>query len=488
MKSILLKICLLLLIPIAGMGFVACSDNESVAPVEYIDQPGFHIEIRVKNTPTNASSSRAAGPSDEDGRYPALENEGRVSDATIFLYRSDRQGNGIQSTASTPIDYAIYVPFFSSRREADGTVYYTPRRILCDRPVAKGTYHIIAVCNKGDLTSDGNANTLGGLRNLTVSDIYREGQSLSDTYCFTMASCVDQSVEVGDFSPSDDPDYPNANLIELEASVERLAARIDFSPGTGTWVENKEVSPEDASPFTINAYEYPIGDGNNNDRFYLTAVTPVNLYDGDEYLLKRVSYDDNPLTNTRLSYLISETGNTNYVLDPNTLNGKNGTEPPAGMYTNPLAGWFGVDKIADCTEKYPVKKYEEGNNLFYKVTEDNGNHTGTTVPYWILSYAKENTTLKGTAKDQYVTGLVFSGYYAKYNPEAPESPTWIPKSYVYYIRHNDPTNSTVEALPMKYGIVRNHIYRIRLKSVSNLGLILIQVRDWIPVNAPEIDM
>ena len=41
---------------------------------------------------------------------------------------------------------------------------------------------------------------------------------------------------------------------------------------------------------------------------------------------------------------------------------------------------------------------------------------------------------------------------------------------------------------MKYGIVRNNVYRVYVNSVTSLGLILIEVKDWISITLPEIQM
>lgn len=485
MKQILLKICLLLLVPTCGMSFVACNDNNSEAPIEYIQSPGFNVEIRVKNKLSDGYSNRAAGPSDEDGRYEAFEHEHHVENATIFFYRDDR---GIQGNNGTKIDYAVYVPRFSSRKESlDYYVYYTPQKILCDEPIAKGMYHILVVCNMGNKTAWKDTKTIGDIRNETLKDIYlhQEGADLTKCYHFAMTSSEDRTVEVGDFRLSTDTKIPNANIIELEANVERMAARIDFAADRGVWKEDVAIGVE-GSP-VVNAYEYGV-EGTTDDLFYLTSVVPVNLYNGNEYLIKRASRDDNPQNNQLRDYLTGETGNTNYVLDPLTL----GTKTTA-MYDNPLTDWYSGDnlaKIKECTNAYPVTLYDETKpTLCYEVTE---NDEGTSVrrKYQVLAYTKENTILAGTPKEKFVTGLVFSGYYKRVEKEADgtERIIWVPKSYVYYIRHNDPFNTSAEAVPMKYGIVRNHIYRIRIKGVNNLGIIFIEVVDWRLIKAPEIDM
>lgn len=485
MKHFLLKKCLLLLIPIIGMGFVACNDNASDLPVEYIQSPKFHAEIRVKNVLSDGHSGRAAGPSTEDGIFEAFEHENHVYNATIFFYRNEK---GIQGEAGTKMDYAVYIPLFSSRKEGlDYYVYYTPQKIHCEEPIAKGNYHILIVCNLGDKTSWKDTKTLGEIRNEVVAKAYiqNEGAALNECHSFVMASSEDQMAEIGELNLSTDPDNPNTSIIGLQANVERLAARIDFAADQGVWKENVAIGAE-GNP-VVNAYEYQVEDA-PDDLFYLTSVVPVNLYNGNEYLIKRASRDNNPQSNQLRDYLTGETGNTNYVLDPLTL----GTKTTA-MYDNPLADWYSVDnleRIKKCTSAYPVTRYDETKpTLCYEVT-DNDNGTSVKRKYQVLAYTKENTILAGSPKEKFVTGLVFSGYYKRVEKEAndTESVTWVPKAYVYYIRHNDPFNTSAENVPMKYGIVRNHIYRIRLKGVNNLGIIFIEVVDWRLIKAPEIDM
>lgn len=63
-----------------------------------------------------------------------------------------------------------------------------------------------------------------------------------------------------------------------------------------------------------------------------------------------------------------------------------------------------------------------------------------------------------------------------------------PQNYFYYIRHVDPNDSSDEALPMKYGIVRNNIYRVHINSVNSLGHIEIVVNDWRHIDVPEIQI
>ena len=111
--------------------------------------------------------------------------------------------------------------------------------------------------------------------------------------------------------------------------------------------------------------------------------------------------------------------------------------------------------------------------------------------YYVLTYARENTIFTGSPKESYATGIRIDGYYGKKTGEdAGGNPiySWTSKSYYHYIRHADPHDTNAEAVPMKYGIVRNNVYRVYVNSVTSLGLILIEVKDWISITLPEIQM
>ena len=56
------------------------------------------------------------------------------------------------------------------------------------------------------------------------------------------------------------------------------------------------------------------------------------------------------------------------------------------------------------------------------------------------------------------------------------------------MRHADPNNSNSNSLAMKYGIVRNNVYRVSIERVTSLGVIMIEAQDWITVELPDIQM
>ena len=258
--------------------------------------------------------------------------------------------------------------------------------------------------------------------------------------------------------------------------MQRLAARIDFSAGSQAQWGNYTLSTTDGNK-TIQGYRYAIGTAPIIDYFYLTGVTPINLNTSGEYVLKRVTEDKT--FNTTLYLGTEQLGtdgiSTNYVIDPNTQCKGTLTGTKTLRYDNGYANM--VANFDACNQgTNQVTQLQTGATDCYTDATDH-------LVYKKLTYAQENTIVVGADKEKYVTGLLFTGYYHK----AGELQA-VRKTYVYYIRHNDPNNSNSDALAMKYGVVRNHVYQVRIKGVNSLGLIMLQVRDWIPLVAPEIDI
>ena len=174
------------------------------------------------------------------------------------------------------------------------------------------------------------------------------------------------------------------------------------------------------------------------------------------------------------------TGNaTNYVVDPWTelkLTNNDG-DHPAGLVLR--------NHLRNAADQVPAKNLRPVKNtdLFTPATEVNPH----TLEYYILDYTQENTMPPGHGKEHYATGLQFSGYYGHWD-EVTSTWTYTPQTYHYYIRHADPNSSTNEALPMKYGVVRNNIYRIHISSVNSLGQIQIVVSEWNRIEVPEIQI
>ena len=221
---------------------------------------------------------------------------------------------------------------------------------------------------------------------------------------------IDMTTGVGSFD----------NPFEATIDVERLAARIDFDIAGGTY------HSEDGG-----YYEYAV-EGSTTDKYRLKSIKVKNMLTSGSYLIKRVA---TAVDGTGLSYLGAETVEsnvaTNYVLDPWT-NKKASTLPTGLSYQEP--NLINVKKIV-------------GEEKFFT-----------------LAYAQENTLPNADNKATYATALEFTGEYMSNGTTSKGEAT-----VTYYIRHSDPNDNAAETSPMKYGIVRNNIYRVKVSKVNKQG-------------------
>lgn len=482
---------------LAALAFAACRGGEHEPDEEWEErEQGTYVQLTIRSG--NHYATRADGPQggeNQEGEAESQHSESKVYNATILLYQS---ANGINATASEAkqirIAYAFYAP---TMKEVSQTEYQSP--LLHDEKIhiQRGTYHVLVVVNMGDMThcagrtladvrdlttlghvrtSDGSASLAdGSAPDAALPGLPWQGRSQqADTYdAFWMTSSADCIVSFGGL---DGPEHP----VQVEASVSRLAARIDFSPGDGEYSEaplNFTPMGESGAVTVSRYYKYAISNG---DTFILTGWCPINLRQDECYLFRRVSdYNDG----THIDYLGQEKAvnigtesqplwqQTNYVIDPLTAkkDWTNASHPPtADFFNRKYHNYFYVaaDEAVDA-ERLPSTAFQiqgpAASNVFYT-----------------LGYAVENTLRNDSPKERYATGIVLKGYYRK------NDGTYVNKNYVYYIRHSDPTNSNSEALVMKYGIVRNNVYRVRVGSVSQTGIIVLEAMNWINIYADDI--
>ncbi len=456
------RICQLLLWVLA---FAACSgggasddDDPTVDPTQ---QRGTYLTLTI--APQGAART-SRGPSGGEGPYneAALSNETTVTNATIFLYQA---ASGINAAADTPILFALYAPQFSKTETS--TVAYTSGLLRSEKDIPAGTYHILVVTNMGDLSS---LTTLGTLRDALCTQPYKQTSATDPSAAtdFVMTSYDDQTVTLAGEGGADHPH-------NVSATVQRLAARLDFGPGTSTEVATATtIETSDGTTHTIPRhyrYEVQNQDGTKNgDIFLLTDVTPFNLLSSGTSLIKRTTRSTSDLQT--FTYAGRETADanglaTNFVLDPWTLLKTSQTLPEGLTYATPYASVASLQ--AD--QLLPLRETT--------VSTTDG------LRYYILSYTQENTLTTTSPTQTYATGIRVDGYYGKHKSDGTYS--YSAKTYTHFIRHADPHNSSA-ALPMKYGIVRNNIYRLYVNRVTSLGVVLIQVRDWGTRQVEEIEI
>ncbi len=426
----------------------SCSDEESIYGRLSSDElvPAItngYISVSISAN-GNYEHTRAAGPmggEEGNGREDAFENEYQINNLTVLVY----SGN-INSSDAT-ITKAFYFPY-PLGTYVDGTssvqkVYTFTQPIDNLEGIDENTpYHLIAVCNAGDDLSSLEGNTISFVRDYLISNVCS-----SEKTDFVMSSEKDEATIKFDFSES--------NIVEPSKPivVERLAARIDFET-------DKQYNE------TERYYEYNV-EGSSGDKFRLRSIQVKNKLTSGTYLIKRVTEGTEiggevVFLGDETEYATVDGKATNYVLDPWTT-GKTLPTMPEGL------------------------TYESTDFLSVQpVIADKG--------YFILDYTMENTLPVDAPLVTYATALVFKGDYVASNGEKREG-----VEYTYYIRHSDPENAVDaggEVTCMKYGIVRNTIYRVKITKVNPMDVstedatlsLQIKVKNWKKTDHVEIVM
>ncbi|MEE1222354.1 MAG: fimbria major subunit [Bacteroidaceae bacterium] len=499
MKLLNLHSITLALLLTTALGLAGCRDTHDRVLDNVEETFSTHLRVTV-HVNADRGMTRAAGPvggEDGDGREPGVNHENEVDNVTVLLYKDDA---GINTAGDPTIQYAFYTRDLTrdDKDLGDGKtlISYTSEVLNYREPLAPGTYHVIVLANTGCRT-DLEGRPLSEVRDMWVTrpytltyDAATGVPDIANADNFVMTSAKDARVDISGDGGAD-------HVKHVSVSVERLAARIDFSPGplntdTGAvpekgkavWVKDEEVSIDGIEEAqTLTGYQYVVVNASTkeatNDRFILTSVTPFNCLNSGTYSIKRVR---NTLASgaAELEYLGQEKtdadGNgVNYVVDPWTDLKLTNEDADGLIYRNHLRN---SSELLPETDRWTVK--EPGEEGWF--TPD-----GAGMKYHILDYTQENTMPPGHGKEHYATGLLLSGYYGHWN-KGRNTITYTPQNYHYYIRHADPNGSSNEGLPMKYGVVRNNIYRIHVSSVNSLGQIQIVVSEWNRIDVPEIQI
>ena len=410
-----------------------------------------YINLSITVSTGNYATHRApAGGENGDGREAGFERENAVNGITLILYK----GTGLYD-ALAKVDYiAYFVTTLSSRQTpqtalADKTeevvseeaVYTTGNQRLEDGAINTGdTYHAIVIANRNMTSQFPKGTPISNVRDYSFCASLYSGDAKKPNECnnFVMTSENDVTINFGGITPTTVGTSGLLYTVNTPILIERMAARIDFCTQNGYY---------DAY---YGGYIYNVtGSG---DMFVLTSVTPFNLYNENEYLLKRVQ-DTWPATIT--TYLGDET-TSKYVADPNTGN-KNNTNTFA--YLSPLASPMSTDYQQTMTSSTPFPD-SDGNQSI------------------VVGYAKENTLMPTSHLKKYATGLAITGHYYKKTGET----TYTDKgerTYYGYLRHQGESTSAYPAksfaalsddetgtVPMNFGIVRNNIYRVSIESIA----------------------
>lgn len=370
-------------------------------PFAYV---GLNISAGNANQVTKANPT---GGEEGDGREEGVRDENVVSTIIAFFFESDK---GINSDASTRIVARQSWP--SSAFTYKGNTQYTTDPIEVEHLQVGHTYDVLVVTNV-DPTFGMDVNTLGELRNMTTSDIWkyeRDWTSNDERYIhtkFVMASAdAGNKLFIHNANSSTNP--ATTSLI----NVERLSARVDYQ-ARGS--EGEAAGVYTVKDKTTNA---EIGKAKILGAMLINTLNAT----APSYLFKHVTKENEDFTTGAIDYLGLETvkgGNvaTNYVLDPKSREGKHKADfEPVTYYPN--IGYADLDWSQKILTESCV--------------------AGLTDDYICIGYPKENVNRIG--KRTHTTGVVFQ---AQYTPmDFTEGDT--------YFERNGKIFATLEAMEQAY--------------------------------------
>ena len=465
------------------MSFTSCvRDNISDFPIAN-DNSKVFLSVSINVAGEDSRTTRAEdyyfeptpfGGEDGNGDHKGETYERTVNNMSMLFFHSDKED---LTDGEARIEKVIYFPNVSS----DGTrtlAVEVDSKFLNDTKL-----RFLVVANVGDLSAY-QGRKLSDVRDQLITDVFNRAdnptfnkQGELDGYStFVMSSHGQSSLTFKSGSGTEEDPYL------IDHMIERLAARIDIMPHTELYELNKKTG--------LCKYCYNVKQGTDIiGGFVLEYVRPYNVLTSQEYVFKRTATDAS-LANLKYLGLEEDDGNnqnTNYVVDPTSLN------------------------KSEATFKYPKNTDEYWANAtyddFYQTRIAHKTHTNSIggkatfnpeTDYYILDYVKENTSFDND--EQYATGLVFKGKY--YEADDWDATNVVPKTgheskgkdkaYTYVIRHSDPTGTGTTSDPMHYGIVRNNIYRVRIDGITGKGpdgmKITLNVRKWATYTHDETTM
>ena len=487
-----------------------------------------YINITVSVSASNEPVTRAnpTGGETGDGLEKGLERENAVDNITLIFYEDNAGINTdenikvaffatyhVEKTDNNPFGHNHNlddpnVGWTGDDNHQESTVneviYSTGNQKLEDNTLeVTKTYHAIVVANAPQnlLSQITKETTIAQVRDMVVSTVYNGTGVGTDAQKFVMSSERDATVT---FTNKWTDEQSNSITYYFECiHIERLAARIDF------WAKTKDpnatatyMEAEYADTYDHAGYVYNVGQKDKNgeqDHFVLTSITPFNLMNGNEYLLKRTNNQTN-------RYLAKETTD-NWVLDPYSAltGGKNNTEHPdehpdylVSKLDDVKANMANDYNIVLSTRQTASTTEAEGTK--FSITEN-----GMTYDNIIIGYPRENTLTAGvTPLYYYATGLAFEGYYYSKNATKDTNGKYTGgerKVFYHYLRHQGEQDAAYQAwtkeqleenkstllcpasTAMNYGIVRNNIYRVCIESITPVDddikvTLLIKVKKW----------
>ena len=411
-----------------ALAVVSCSDelgNDPLNP-EGVDGPTTYMKVNI-NTETitrapQGDDGKPTGGEDGDGLEIGSENEYKVNDVTVVLFRNAGNVSPVsainESSVLIAAGYSNAVEGMDDSNEPQHSKMATVTLSVTDEVenFDGKTYGVIAITNIG---SDGLKKLIGDqikngqdLAGYLQRNVYKESEGTASN--FIMSSHL-PNVETVTLRAGTSKE----NAPEVDIHVERLAAKIRIN--------------EYKAEGTGNNFIYTIEEGTGTSKtevakVRLEQVAIVNQLTSGTYLLKHMSasgiqptteseYSDIPdaANDTYLADEVWSASSANYVIDPWTRNKTIGnvnnissityandvvvknddTKGNALSYTNPFVG----DNYGDMWS-----------SLTGEVSLCAASGTAAKSPIH-LAYVQENTTSAEASLNGYSTGAIFKATY-----------------------------------------------------------------------------
>ena len=495
-----------ILIAIAALTMTTACYNYDREVEDKVSVGDCYINLAISVSNGNHSTRAVpAGGEDGDGREAGFERENNVTGITLILYRTVDPTDGINVNTGSEdpvLELVRYFPVTLGNRDPQGSPYTTKTEeayyITGDQPLGKpklnlsGTYHAIVIANASEVAASLTEGTsrLSDIRDVVLNTIYVGDPTKSADACinFIMSSEEDNTISFASATKTIDAEGDkHFDFSSQPIVIERMAARIDF------WSKNS--TGYDATTYSQKGYVYNVT-GSSTDKFVVTGIVPFNLVNGhetygSEYLLKRLRTDIADATTT--TYLLNES-TTTYVIDPKTDDKTTLVTPSLNSSLGNIYTLIDANKIEDTTENPYYHSVEAMHASSSKSTIDSRENV-------VVAYPMENCLLPESKLYYHATGIAIVGYYY-------QGGTGAGTRYVYlgYLRHQG-DNDSYDILPhttplttdeamgtttaMRFGVVRNNIYRVSIEGISRLAgrlSLKVAVHDWRHVKHPTINI
>ena len=465
------------------MALIGCADTEDYSAPS-IGNATVYLSLQI-NTGIEGTRALPNGGENGNGTEDGINNENKIDRLVMLFFDAKEAPAGVDDgNTSTP----VYKEFCESPiviNQIGNTKEWTTRPIELKTLPAGKEYYMVVIANAyhfqfNDIT------TLGELQNFVFSgNLWKTDASIDATNGFVMTSRFKNTTDMAHAKVTLNYGNTYDNPAVATAYLERLAARVDIIPiNREAEAELRGVWKKEGS---IGYYEYPVKDA-AGAKIRLYGIQLVNKYNQGSYLLKHIAAStggtENYINYSAIQRIGTELPNpsgiqTNYVVDPNTAN-KTGEKQPAWYdnYYNTDFGWKPVVEESNLktegADKYFILDYTQENTMSRQYYLER--HYITSLNLECVYVPKDFTagdtfyeyagTLYQTAAE--VADKIGGGISADDAVKRGDVITYPDGKcyYTYYIRHSeDGTDDGV----MKYGIVRNNIYRITINSFSSLG-------------------